>query len=82
MMFSADATRLMRVLSGQRFRVGDSHWVVLQSLVEHNHLQLELSGAHMVSIDFDLPDTFDCRSGEHMAWLLGQIEEQLKARRT
>jgi hypothetical protein len=77
-----DAARLMKVLDGQRFRIGAGHWVVVRSLVDQSHLQLELSGTSCVTADFELPDSFDCRSGEHMAWLLGRIEEYLKARDT
>jgi hypothetical protein len=75
-----DASRLMKVLVGQRFRIGARHWVVDRSTVARNHVQLELSGTSRASLDVELPDSFDCRSGEHMAWLLGRIEEQLKAR--
>jgi hypothetical protein len=74
-----DSSRLMKVLVGQRFRIGARHWVVERGRVEHNRLQLDVSGTSRASIACELPDSFDCRSGEHMAWLLGRIEEELKA---
>ena len=80
MMYAADdASRLMKTLVGQRIRIGTHHWVVDRSTVAHNHVQLELSGTSSASLDFELPDSFDCRSGEHMAWLLSRIEDQLKS---
>jgi hypothetical protein len=81
MLSTSDASRLMKTLSGQRMRIGTRHWVVKRSLVEQNRIRLELSGAPAVCIDFVLPESFDCRSGEHMAWLLAQVEEQLRATR-
>jgi hypothetical protein len=82
MTYADDASRLMKVLVGQRFRIGACHWVVDRSIVAQNHVQLELSGTSSASLDFELPDSFDCRSGEHMAWLLSRIEDRLKARDT
>ena len=79
-MNAADATRLTRVLAGQRLRFGAGQWIVLDSTVAKNSLRLDLRGIVHVSFELELPDSFDCRSGEDMAWLLGQIEARLEAR--
>jgi hypothetical protein len=73
-----DASHLMLVLAGQRFRIGAQHWVVQQTVVEPGRLRLELTGTTTVTLEVELPDSFDSRSGEHMAWLIGRIEAQLK----
>jgi hypothetical protein len=78
MMSMFDASHLKLVLSGQRFRVDERHWVVNQTRVDGNQLLLELSGPSVASIECELPDSFDCHSGQHMGWLIGQIEAQLK----
>jgi hypothetical protein len=81
-MVNSDASRLKLVLERQRIRVGDAHWVVRRSVLEQRRLLLDLQGPGNVSVELELPDSFDCRSGEHMAWLIGQIEEHLKSRDT
>lgn len=73
----ADATRLTRVLAGQRLRFGAGQWIVLDSAVAKNRLRIDLRGAVDVSFELELPEAFDCRSGDDMAWLLGQIEARL-----
>ena len=78
----ADATRLTRVLAGQRLRFGAGQWIVVDSAVAKNRLRVDLRGAIDASVELELPEAFDCRSGEHMAWLLGQIEARLAARQS
>lgn len=79
-MSKPDPLHLIRVLQGQRFRAGERRWVVARPAIEGDRLRLEFEGADSGSLELELPRSFDSHSSEHMAWLLGQIEGQLKAR--